>query len=463
MSNRLRLPELKVFQTRSVWPVLITSAALMIVIIAGGLYTYLQFKQSLLEQKFYAAQNHSKSLSNAVIDLLVTKDYAAIESHIRQTFSGDDISAVSISNISGELLSGIYRDDDKKLKILVSSQKQEIPSFDNKIFVQKIDNDKLTTFYKINLGMDLAIIKIETLKNKNDEALIALQIKTLIFFITAFLAILTILGVFIWRAYFSVSHYEKVILEQNTKITENNLRLMEASQNKSEFLANMSHELRTPLNSIIGFSEVLLEKYFGNLNPKQTSYVQNINNSGQHLLELINDVLDLSKIEAGQFELLKSQFNLSKVFELVINILNVRAKKKNIEFTNTGIDRLGQFYADERALRQILLNLLTNAIKFTPEGGKVTLSAICNDEYLEVSISDTGIGIAKENQEMVFEEFIQVNSSATKNQEGTGLGLAIVKRLIEMHGGHIYLASELGQGSTFSFHIPVMNEETVDG
>ena len=463
MPNRLKLNQLKVFKSRSIWPVIITSAVLMVVIIAGGLYTYLQFRQSLLEQKFYAAQNHSKGLSNAVANFLITKDYAAIESHIRQTFSDGDVSAVTITNTSGDLLSGIYRDGDEKLKILISSQKMEIPNFNYKPFIQQIDNDKLTTFYKINLGMDLGLIKIVTLKNKNDEALIALQIRTLIFFIAAFLAILIILGVFIWRAYFSVSHYEKVILNQNTKITENNLKLMEASQNKSEFLANMSHELRTPLNSIIGFSEVLLEKYFGELNPKQTSYVQNINNSGQHLLELINDVLDLSKIEAGQFELHKSQFKLSKVFELVINILNVRAKKKNIEFTNTGIDSLEEFYADERALRQILLNLLTNAIKFTPEGGKVKLSAICNDQNLEVAISDSGIGIAKEDQEAVFEEFIQVNSSATKKEQGTGLGLAIVKRLIEMHGGNIYLDSELGQGSTFSFNIPVLRHEATDG
>jgi len=463
MFNKLKLKNFKLFQTRSIWPVLITSVVLMIVIIVGGLYTYLQFKQSLLEQKFYAAQNYSKSLSNAVTDLLITKDYAAIESRIRQTFSNDDVFAISVSDMTGEVLSGLYRDDDGKLKILVSNQKMEIPNFANQPFIQQVDNDKLTTFFKINLGIDLGLIKIETLKNKNDEALIALQIKTLIFFIAAFLAILIILGVFLWRAYFSVSHYEKVILNQNTEITENNRRLIEANQHKSEFLANMSHELRTPLNSIIGFSEVLLEKYFGELNPKQTDYVRNINNSGQHLLELINDVLDLSKIEAGQFELHKSQFELVKVFKLVINILNVRAKKKNIEFTNTGVDNLGQFYADERALRQILLNLLSNAIKFTPEGGSVNLVVICNDQNLEVAVSDNGIGIAKQNHEAVFEEFKQVNSSATKNEEGTGLGLAIVKRLIEMHGGQIHLISELGQGSTFSFNIPVMSKEAKDG
>jgi signal transduction histidine kinase len=435
----------------------------MFVIIAGGLYTYLQFKQSLLEQKFHAAQNYSKSLSNAVTDLLITKDYASIESRIRQTFSNEDVFAISVSDISGEVLSSIYRDSDGKLKLLLSNQKVEIPKFANQSFIQQVDNDKLTTFYKINLGIDLGLIKIETLKNKNDEALIALQIKTLIFFITAFLVILIILGVFLWRAYFSVSHYEKVILNQNTEINENNRKLMEANQHKSEFLANMSHELRTPLNSIIGFSEVLLEKYFGELNPKQTDYVRNINNSGQHLLELINDVLDLSKIEAGQFELHKSQFELGKVFNLVINILNVRAKKKNIEFTSAGVDNLGQFYADERALRQILLNLLSNAIKFTPEGGAVKLAVMCNDQNLEVAVSDTGIGIAKQNHEAVFEEFKQVNSSATKNEEGTGLGLAIVKRLIEMHGGQIHLISELGQGSTFSFNIPVMSKEAKDG
>ena len=157
MLNRPKLDKLKVSQTRSIWPVLITSIVLMVVIISGGLFTYLQFRQSLLNQKFYSAQNHSKSLSNAVVDLLITKDYAGIESHIRQTFSNDDVSAVSVSNMSGVVLSGLYRDNDEKLKILVSSQNMEIPNFDNQTFIQKIDNDKLTTFYKINLGVDPSV------------------------------------------------------------------------------------------------------------------------------------------------------------------------------------------------------------------------------------------------------------------------------------------------------------------
>lgn len=435
----------------------------MAIIIAGGLYTYFKFNESLREQKFISAQNYSKSLSNSVTDLIIIKDYGAIESRIRQTFSDFDVSLISISNMSGELLSGVYRDKDEELKVLPSDQKIEIPDFADNSFVQQIKNQKITTLYKINLGIDLGIIKIETLRSKNDEALIDLQIKTLIFFIASFLAILGILGTFLWRAYFSVTKYEKLIFFQNSEISNNNEKLIELNQHKSEFLANMSHELRTPLNSIIGFSEVLLEKYFGELNPKQTDYVVNINNSGQHLLDLINDILDISKIEAGQFELNKSRFGLTKVFKLVINILEVRAKKKNIHFSNNGIENLGEFYADERAVKQILLNLLTNAIKFTPEGGKVILNVTHHHDNLEVSISDTGIGIAKKDQEAVFEEFKQVNSSTTKIQEGTGLGLFIVKRLIEMHGGQIHLESELGHGSTFIFNIPNEVKETSNG
>jgi signal transduction histidine kinase len=440
-----------------------TSVVLMVIIIAGGLYTYLQFTESLREQKFDAAQKYSKSLSNAVTDLLITKDYADIESRIRQTFSEQDVSFVSVSNMSGELLAGIYRDQDGDLKVLAPDKAIEIPDFANKLFIQSVDHKKITTLYKINLGMDLGLIQIETFQNKNDEALIELQIKTLIFFITTFLAILAILGTFLWRAYFSVAKYEKVIFTQSSEITKSNQKLTELNQHKSEFLANMSHELRTPLNSIIGFSEVLLEKYFGDLNPKQTDYVRNINNSGQHLLDLINDILDISKIEAGQFELNKSTFELTKVFKLVISILEVRLKKKNIDFSADGFEGLGAIYADERAVRQILLNILTNAIKFTPNGGSVMLKANYHNQDLKVSVSDTGIGIAKKDQAAVFEEFRQVNSSATKNQEGTGLGLSIVKRLIEMHGGHILLESELGKGSTFTFNIPSEGREILNG
>lgn len=457
------LKNLKFFQTRSIGPVVIISALLMAIIVISGIYTYFQLKNSLVEQKLHAAQNYSQSLSNAITDLIINRDYSAMESRIRQTFANDEVVLVAVSDMSGKLESGMYRDQDGSLKVLIADKNLSIPQFLNGPFIQETNIDKLTTLYKINLGVDLGLIKIETINNKSDEALIALEIKTFIFFGISFLIVLLILGVFLWRAYFSVASYEQIILQQNTEISEKNYKLIESNQHKSEFLANMSHELRTPLNSVIGFSEVLLEKYFGELNPKQTEYIQDIHQSGQHLLDLINDILDLSKIEAGQFALHKSEFDLEKVFNLVGNILAVRANKKGIDLTSTSIGNLGRFYADERAMKQILLNLVTNAIKFTPEGGKVEVTAALKSTGLEISVMDTGIGIAKADQELVFEEFRQVNSSSTKNEQGTGLGLAIVKRLIEMHSGHIHLTSELGQGSTFFFNIPIAKELELHG
>ena len=194
-----------------------------------------------------------------------------------------------------------------------------------------------------------------------------------------------------------------------------------ASRHKSEFLANMSHELCTPLNAIIGFSDVLNERMFGELNDKQAEYVQDILSSGRHLLALINDILDLSKIEAARMELHPEEFDV----------------------------------ADERKVKQIVLNLLSNAVKFTPEGGRVAVGATLTDGFVEITVADTGIGIAPEDQAAVFEEFRQVGTDYARKHEGTGLGLALTKRFVELHGGSIWVKSAVGQGSTFGFTLPV--------
>jgi len=237
-----------------------------------------------------------------------------------------------------------------------------------------------------------------------------------------------------------------------------NRTLKAASQHKSEFLANMSHELRTPLNAIIGFSEVLSERMFGELNEKQEEYSKDIHASGQHLLSLINDILDLSKIEAGKMDLELSDFSLPATIDNALMLVRERAARRGIDLHKSVDERLGQIQADERKIRQVLLNLLSNAIKFTPEGGRIEVRAVSLDGSVEVSVSDTGVGIAPEDQEAIFEEFKQVGM-ASKKVEGTGLGLALSRKFIELHGGRIWVKSEVGQGSTFTFTIPVRHGE----
>jgi two-component system, NtrC family, sensor kinase len=238
------------------------------------------------------------------------------------------------------------------------------------------------------------------------------------------------------------------------EIEDKSHQLEVASQHKSEFLANMSHELRTPLNAIIGFSEVLTDRMFGDLNEKQEEYLKDIYASGTHLLSLINDILDLSKIEAGRMELELTDFDLPTAIENALTLVRERAGRRSIAL-HTNIDhRLGQIQADERKVRQVVLNLLSNAIKFTPEGGRIEVGAVSKGGVVEVSVSDTGIGIASEDQEKVFEEFQQVGTAA-KKVEGTGLGLTLCRKFIELHGGRIWVRSQVGVGSTFTFMIPV--------
>jgi signal transduction histidine kinase len=237
------------------------------------------------------------------------------------------------------------------------------------------------------------------------------------------------------------------------EIEDKSRQLEVASQHKSEFLANMSHELRTPLNAIIGFSEVLTERMFGELNEKQDEYLKDIYASGQHLLSLINDILDLSKIEAGRMELEPTDFDLPSAIDNALTLVRERAGRRGITLAREIDSRAGTIRADERKVKQIVLNLLSNAIKFTPEGGRIDVRATVHDGLVEISVTDTGVGIAPEDQETVFEEFRQVGT-ADKKVEGTGLGLALSRKFIELHGGRIWVKSEIGQGSTFTFTLP---------
>jgi signal transduction histidine kinase len=252
---------------------------------------------------------------------------------------------------------------------------------------------------------------------------------------------------------------QSVLAIQNARlfreIEDKSRQIEAANRHKSEFLANMSHELRTPLNAIIGFSEVLGERMFGELNEKQAEYTDDILSSGRHLLSLINEILDLSKVEAGRMELEVSTFDLPTALENARTFVRERAVRHAITLDLSLDGRLGDFVGDERKVKQILLNLLSNAVKFTSEGGRVGINARQADGVVEISVSDTGIGIAPEDQPKIFEEFRQVGADYAHKREGTGLGLTLAKKFVEMHGGKIWVESEVGKGSTFTFTLPI--------
>ena len=240
------------------------------------------------------------------------------------------------------------------------------------------------------------------------------------------------------------------------EIEDKSRQIEAANRHKSEFLANMSHELRTPLNAIIGFSEVLQEKLFGELNEKQAEYTDDILTSGRHLLSLINEILDLSKVEAGRMELELATFDLPLAIDNARTFVRERATKHGITLDVDVDDRLGDIVGDERKIKQILLNLLSNAVKFTPEGGRIGINARQTDGSVEISVSDTGIGISPEDQPTVFEEFRQVGGDYAHKKEGTGLGLTLAKKFVELHGGRIWVESEVGKGSRFIFTLPII-------
>jgi signal transduction histidine kinase len=252
-----------------------------------------------------------------------------------------------------------------------------------------------------------------------------------------------------------------------------------ANRAKTQFLANMSHELRTPLNAIIGFSELLEDETIGPLNEKQKKYVSNILNSGRHLLQLINDILDLSKVEAGHIALEPSPFDAAAVFGNVQTIVKTLAARNSIGLAIEVDPNLSTITADEPKFKQIMYNLLSNAIKFTPNGGTIQVMAqrvregaddaparvdLSSAEWVRVSVSDTGIGIRPEDRERIFREFEQVDSSYARAQPGTGLGLALTRRLVELHGGRIWVESEgEGKGSTFIFVLPAAVQSAGSG
>lgn len=241
----------------------------------------------------------------------------------------------------------------------------------------------------------------------------------------------------------------KIIKEQNVKI-------LESDKIKNEFLANVSHGLRTPLNAIIGFSEVLSNGFYGSLNEKQLEFVKDINLSGINLLEMINEILDISKIEAKAMTLNETEFLLSQAVEEVVNIVKPLADKKSISI-HKNLSKNKTIFADFQKIRQVLYNLLSNAIKYSPDKGTIEVNAEFNNDNFIIEIKDNGIGIAPKDQDKIFEKFVQLENAYTKKESSTGLGLTITKELVEMHNGEITIKSDIGKGTTFIVKIPIIN------
>ncbi|MEE3716337.1 ATP-binding protein [Tumidithrix elongata RA019] len=266
-------------------------------------------------------------------------------------------------------------------------------------------------------------------------------------------------------AFFSMVNRQNLLLEE---LQRTNAQLIESNRLKDSFLANMSHELRTPLNAILGMTEILQEEVFGTVNDRQIKALKTVERSGYHLLELINDILDIAKIESGHLDLDLTSISVVPLCRSSLELIEKQALKKNIQLEFKLPDNLPNIYGDERRIRQVLLNLLNNAVKFTPEEGRVTLevkpTTLCDRldgsekkperSAVQFAITDTGIGIAPENISRLFQPFIQIDSALNRKYEGTGLGLALVKRIVELHRGEVSLSSELGVGSCFAFVLP---------
>jgi PAS domain S-box-containing protein len=259
----------------------------------------------------------------------------------------------------------------------------------------------------------------------------------------------------------SNANLEQRVVERTAELNRTNLELEHANRAKDEFLATMSHELRTPLTSILGLSESLLEQRRGSLNEHQQNSIQIIESSGSHLLELINDILDLSKIQAGKLEFFPQPISVEEICKASLAFVKAQAVKKSIDVSYENEASISRIYADPRRLKQILVNLLINAVKFTPENGQVSLQVHTDleQELVQFSVIDTGIGIAPEDLQKLFQPFVQVQSSLNRQYEGTGLGLALIQKLTDLHGGSVQVESEVGKGSRFTINLAYKQDE----
>lgn len=261
---------------------------------------------------------------------------------------------------------------------------------------------------------------------------------------------------------FALARSAHEVLAQRRALGRSNEQLDHANTAKTKFLSSMSHELRTPLNAVIGFSDVLEGGMAGPLNEKQAEYVGDIRTSGRHLLSLINDILDLSKVEAGRLELESTEFSLQETLAGSLNMIRERAAQHGIAVELQAANGADHIVGDERKIKQVVFNLLSNAVKFTPDGGRIAVSAQRVKNEIQLAVQDSGVGIDPADQARIFEEFAQTREGRQAS-EGTGLGLTLTKRLVELHGGRIWIESEPGRGSTFTFSLPVAAAPVGDG
>jgi two-component system sensor histidine kinase/response regulator len=253
------------------------------------------------------------------------------------------------------------------------------------------------------------------------------------------------------------NHLEKLVKERTVDLTEARDIAETANRAKSKFLSTMSHELRTPLNAVLGFGDLLKGQHFGELNPKQGEHVDHILSSGKHLLALINDILNIAKIDSGAETVDVEAVSIEEYFTNAVAVMSSQFDKKHIKVTTDIASAATMIDGDQKKLKQIMLNLLSNALKYTPEKGRVDIRAKKNKDYVRISVTDNGIGIDKKDHKVLFDEFMQVDRKRDENLGGTGIGLALTRKLVELHGGEIGVDSELGKGSTFWFTIPDKN------
>ncbi|SMB89650.1 Signal transduction histidine kinase [Thermanaeromonas toyohensis ToBE] len=481
----------KILNTR-LW--FVSGLFLILAVLTYTIWLYNQMERlaqeySRISQEKYQILYHLKSAEKLVIDMetgiqgyMLTGDTRFLEpyteakkeiaSHLEELFHLFPL-GIKYQNHFQEIMQAL----EKWTALVAVPIIQSLPSAKDRANNTAILEQGKRIMDQIRDRFDLLETLVDITRQQDLKALLAFHRRLVWQVMVAMIGLWLLIAFMGYALYRQVRRVEKQnieLLEKEEKLRKAVRELYAASQMKSEFLANMSHELRTPLNAIIGFAQVLKGQYYGALNEKQSTYVNYILTSGQHLLSLINDVLDLSKIEAGKLELELSTFSLRKLLENSLIMVKEKAAKHNLKLSLEIEPDLPDITADERKLKQIMYNLLSNAVKFTPDGGSITIRARRfkeigeTAEKIEVSVADTGIGIAPEDQERIFEPFTQArmreesvegNTPYVRQHEGTGLGLALVRRLVELHGGRVWVESPgLGRGSTFYFTLPVMTQ-----
>ncbi|MHB1324608.1 MAG: ATP-binding protein [Thermoleophilia bacterium] len=479
----------------------ILSLVMAVIIIGFGIFAWFDVSRDSLDlhhQKELSTEQLSVNVSNSIANtMLVGKGMIATSALDKlrsspevdrievfsnrgyEVFGGPGVHAEANADIQGVLRTGDptqYYEERKSGKYLV-----QVRPLLNEAACQQCHNDNLPLRGAVLVSASMASIDQAVWDDKARMALLFISGVTVLMFVLWFALRTTVLKPL--RQVVSVIHniaegdlserirvnsrdevgdmaYSFNKMADSLKDSQDNLRrvnlnLLEANRLKSEFLSVMSHELRTPLNAIIGFSEVLMDMGEHKLGDREEKYLVNIETSGRRLLQLINDILDLAKISSEDEELAQEDLSIPQVMEDIRKLGHPFAAQRRVRLEVQPSDSLPLIQADAAKIKRILYNLVSNAIKFTPEGGQVILEAVAVENMVEISVTDTGIGISQDDQKKIFSKFQQLDSAHTRKYEGTGVGLALSKKLVEMHGGRIWVQSELGKGSRFTFSLPI--------